>query len=378
MSRGFSTYLDLLRFGAALVVLLSHFGYARYSGGRWLWVRELNLGSDAVVVFFVLSGLVIALVADRKRTGGRGFAFDRLTRLWSVALPALAIGFALDRIGAAVAPAAYAGWFYAPLPFWEQMLRGLSFSNEWGGLAARLGTNGPFWSLSYEAAFYTLFAVAFYLRGARRLALLALGIWIAGLNVLLLMPAWLMGVALHHCVRRGALPSGAAALALALLPVLGYAGALAVGAPDALRALSAPLDKAVNLRFSDEPLWNALLGVLVTAHLAGMAGLLREQSLARLAPRAAWLAGGSFSLYLMHYPALQFVSATMPRTGVALLDDAVLLVTVLAFCALFAALFERPLPQLRAALRRVTARLRRDPARGPRDWPDAPPSAPAR
>nr|WP_309503487.1 hypothetical protein [uncultured Roseovarius sp.] len=73
MTAGFSTYLNLLRFGAAFIVLMSHFSYARYSGGRWLWIREFNFGSDAVVVFFVLSGLVIALVADRKRTGMGGF-----------------------------------------------------------------------------------------------------------------------------------------------------------------------------------------------------------------------------------------------------------------------------------------------------------------
>ncbi len=65
MNRGFSTYLDLLRFGAAVVVLMSHYGYERMSGGRWLWIRDLNLGSDAVIVFFVLSGFVIAHVAAR-------------------------------------------------------------------------------------------------------------------------------------------------------------------------------------------------------------------------------------------------------------------------------------------------------------------------
>ncbi|KPQ22409.1 MAG: two component transcriptional regulator, LuxR family, partial [Porphyrobacter sp. HL-46] len=83
----------------SLDFLLSHAGYPRFTEGRWLWVRELNFGSDAVIVFFVLSGLVIAHVAQEKPGGIGRFAFDRATRLMSVALPALVLGFALDRLG---------------------------------------------------------------------------------------------------------------------------------------------------------------------------------------------------------------------------------------------------------------------------------------
>nr|WP_309504573.1 hypothetical protein [uncultured Roseovarius sp.] len=298
--------------------------------------------------------------------------------MWSVALPALLIGFVLDRIGGRITPAAYEGWFYQPLPLWEQMLWGLSFSNEWGGMATRFGTNGPYWSLSYEAAFYALFAIGFYLRGARRVALLLLAIWVFGLNIMLLMPAWLMGVALYHRLRGGGLPQGHGALALAVLPVLAYAAALALHLPDTLALLTEPLDDAVKLRFSDEPIWNALLGLLVVVHLAGMAGLLGDGSLARTAPRAAWAAGGSFSLYLMHYPALHFFGGTLPKSGVATLDEAALLVAVLVFCGLFAQLFERPLPRMRASLRHRASRLRPDLVRAPYGLPAAPPSTPAR
>ncbi len=357
MTRGFSIYLDLLRFGAAFVVLLSHFAYPRYSEGRWLWVRDLNLGSDAVIVFFVLSGLVIALVAERKRTGLRGFAFDRITRLVSVAFPALVIGFLLDRAGTWVARDAYSGWFHNPLPFWEHMLRGLTFSNEWGGMATRLGTNGPYWSLSYEAAFYGLFAVGFYMRGARRLALLALGAWVFGLNILLLMPAWLMGVWLYGRIASARLPEGKAALVLAVLPVLAYGCALGLDLPDRMQALTGPLDRAWNLRFSDEPIWNVLLSLMVVTHLTGMAGLLSERSLARSAPVAARLAGGSFSLYLLHYPVLQFLSSVLPGMEYPVLEDLIMLGAVLALCALFAQAFERPLALWRALAQHIWGKL---------------------
>ena len=66
MSPRLSVYLDATRAIAALVVLLSHFAYPRFTGGDYLIIRELNLGSDAVVIFFVLSGFVIAYTAENR------------------------------------------------------------------------------------------------------------------------------------------------------------------------------------------------------------------------------------------------------------------------------------------------------------------------
>lgn len=81
MTRGFSIYLDAIRFLAALLVLFSHLAYPRYSGGDLGWMRRFNLGSDAAIVFFVLSGLVIAHTTGAKnRTGGEN-ANARLARL---------------------------------------------------------------------------------------------------------------------------------------------------------------------------------------------------------------------------------------------------------------------------------------------------------
>jgi len=369
MSRGFSIYLDLLRFGAALVVLLSHFAYPKYTDGRWLWVRELNLGSDAVVVFFVLSGFVIALVADRKPTGVGGFGFDRMTRLVSVALPALLVGYALDRFGAGFSPEFYAGGVYNPLSLGEMLLRGLTFSNEFGQMATRMGTNGAYWSLSYEAVYYALFAIAFYMRGPRRVALLGLGAVIAGVNILLLMPCWLLGVALYHRAQRPLLPRGLA-LAMAILPLLAYAVALMTGVPDALFALTGTGFEP--LRFSNEPIWNWLLALLFVVHLTGMMTLVKGASLDRVAPAAKWLAGGSFSIYLVHFPVLVFIGAMLPGGGWG--GDALLFSLIVIVCLLFAQVFERTLPRFRVMVRVLTA----GPSGVSDGAPAVPPSAPAR
>lgn len=61
MSISVSVFLDLARFGAALAVLFCHISGKRLTGGL-LW--QLGpYGSEAVTVFFVLSGYVIAYVA---------------------------------------------------------------------------------------------------------------------------------------------------------------------------------------------------------------------------------------------------------------------------------------------------------------------------
>lgn len=357
MTRGFSLYLDALRFGAALVVVLSHLGYERFTGGHLGWIRDLNLGSDAVVVFFVLSGLVIAFSAERKDPTLGRFAFNRLTRVMSVALPTLLVGFVLDLAGAALAPGFYYAPFYAPLPLPELLLRGLTFSNEWAGLDRRLGTNGPYWSLSYEVAYYALFAVGFYLRGTRRAVLLAAGALLAGVNILLLMPSWLLGVWVWRRLSDGRLPSRSVALGLAVAAPLAYAAALWFGVPGLLRELtetilSVPPGRV--LRFSDEFLWNGLIGIAFALHLLGMARLLRPTE--RDGKAIRWLAGGSFSLYLLHYPLLQFFGGTLPKTGAFPVDAAALLCATLAGCYAFAQVFERTLP----AQRRMIARLRMD------------------
>lgn len=355
MSRGFSTYLDLLRFSAAVIVFLSHYGYQRMSEGRWYWLREWNLGSDAVIVFFVLSGFVIAHVAARPGAALGGFAFDRLSRLISVALPALVLGYALDRLGASIAPQVYANWFYNPLPLSEQLLRGLSFTNEWGQLETRLGTNGPFWSISYEAAYYALFAVAFFLRGQQRLALLLLIGWLVGLNILLLLPVWLMGVALHALNQRGTLHAKLVPYFI-LAPVPAYLLAQYAGLPQWLLAETAPIHRALNLRFSDEFLWNTFLGVLVAMHLRGMFTLLASGRKLPFDRAIKWLAGASFSIYLVHYPLLQFLSVLELGGLTGWTRDAVVLGIALTVSFAFAALFERPLHMWRALARRVMPR----------------------
>lgn len=359
LTPGLSIWLDALRVWATIIVVLSHVAYPRFTRGDYIFMRELNLGSDSVVVFFVISGFVIAYAASRDGTLA-SYAFNRLTRLLSVLLPALLLTYVFDQWGQRIGPEAYTS-FYNPMPVGEFLLRGLTMSNEWGAFERiRLGTNGPLWSLSYEGAFYVLFAIAFFMSGARRLALLCVGAWLIGPRILLLMPAWLMGVWIWNWFAAG----GAGRVSDRTARLCAWGGPLIYCAMqyfDVPRILAAhtvaafePQHYRMVLAFSDEFIWNALIGVLTSMHIMGMARLLRSYDGQH--PRIRWWAGASFSIYVTHYPALHLIDAVFPAETLA--RDGLLVVGSLLVGVLFAHVFERPIASLRRNLLKVSDNVR--------------------
>ncbi|HKL44681.1 MAG TPA: acyltransferase [Roseovarius sp.] len=352
MTRGLSIWLDALRVWATIIVVVSHVAYPRFTRGDYILIRELNLGSDAVIVFFVISGMVIAYAAGRD---GRlsTFAFNRLTRLLSVLLPALLLTFLFDWIGQGVGPEAYVS-FYNPVSLGELLTRGLTMTNEWGSFERmRLGSNGPLWSLSYEAAYYLIFAVAFFVSGARRVAILILCALLVGPRVLLLMPAWLMGVWLWNWVASNGpdrLSIASARLFACGGPVL-YALSLWIGVPEILSAQTGlilePYNHRLLLAFSDEFLWNGLIGAMTALHIMGVARLTRGYRAEQ--PRIRWWAGASFSIYVTHYPALHLIDALFP--GETLVRDGLLLFGSILVGLVFAQVFERRIGDLRRVIR---------------------------
>lgn len=363
MTRGLSTYLDAARFLAAIVVLLSHFAYPRFTDGAYLIIRELNLGSDAVVLFFVLSGFVIAYTLDRKDDNAGQFLFARMTRLYSVALPAIALTLIADRIGSRLDPVVYDGWWYATEDVTRQIVSAVSFTNESWFSSIRLGTNGPYWSLAYEAWFYLIFAAATFLSSWKRLAAILCCCLIVGPKIVLLFPIWWLGVATYRYIKSGGQVPQSLAWPMTLVPVLVYCVALYAGLPAILLALTKDALGAgfvtSGLRFSDEFIWNSLIGGLFAAHLIGVAQLLGKRDPFSEPTRQAikWLAGATFSIYIAHYPLLQFFAAVLPEGMTGLASHMTLLVLVLFSCFVFASLFERRLGAFRAMLLRLSPRL---------------------
>ena len=370
MGRQLSLYLDVLRLLGAVMVLLAHWAFPRFTGTDHSWMRQHDLGGDGVVIFFVLSGLLIAFTAERRQSEGPTlFAADRLSRLWSVALPVLVFGIFLDWVGQAHDPTLYAISGYHGQWSILDIITGATFTNQLWFTDISPGANSPYWSLGYEAWYYAIFAGFFFAPRNLRWVIAGGLALVAGPKILLLAPSWLMGVWLWSASKSGRLAelNQRTALALTIAPVLVYLIAHANLWHLRLSAFTYDLFGAAwyaQLGASDSFLWAAILGLLVTAHLAGAAALLQarpntSQAEGRSAALIRWLAGGSFALYLVHYPVLNLLGALLPGDVLDLWRQAAILSGAVIVSYVFAELTERRRPALRAWLRRLAQNEKR-------------------
>jgi peptidoglycan/LPS O-acetylase OafA/YrhL len=311
VSRSLSVYLDGLRFCAALWVLVGH---------ATLLLPAIGLPSldwsaeDAVVGFFVLSGFVIAHTSAEKHADLRDYAVARLSRLWSVAVPALLFAFLVDQIARDAAPALDPLWSDGRSPP-VQLVGSLLFLNEiWFG-SATPSANIPYWSVGYEFWYYALFGLAFYLRGRRRVVAVGAAALIAGPKILLLAPIWLMGVLAYHVVRGGRV---GARLGVALFAgsIAAYLAAWLIELRPALEwraALMVP--GGIDLTWSSEFLWKTLAGAMAAANIVGFAAIAGRVRLRTIERPVRWLAGMTFSIYLFHWPLLMLVMMSAAALG---------------------------------------------------------------
>jgi len=184
-----SLYLDIIRFLAALAVFLAH--TPLFIGG-YLW-QFGQFGHQAVVVFFVLSGFVIAFVSDTKEASLKVYAANRATRIYSVALPAIIIAIIAFYLAKEYRPEVISSFSTRVLDPYLTLLSALTFTNQ-AWINHTVFANPPFWSLSYEILYYVLFGVLFYVKGIYKYFLSLLIIVIMGPSILLYLPIWLLGV----------------------------------------------------------------------------------------------------------------------------------------------------------------------------------------
>ncbi len=347
MNRYISIYLDLVRFLAALVVFFVHANYDRFTTDLPIVWRLKDLGNDAVMVFFVLSGFVIAYVVDQKEKTPKEYFVSRFARLYSVVIPALLITFLLDRIGSRIAFDVYDGWWYQnSKPLWR-IFANMTFINELWFTSTRPFTNGPFWSLGYEFWYYVIFAAAWFLkRRPLKFAVVGALCMLIGPKILLLLPVWLLGVQVYHVVKRQMVSEPLGWVLFIGSGVL-YVFYRLNGYPDTIydymiNSLGVELMQQ-KLLWSQEFISSYIIGVLVAMHFTGAAVI---------APRFAkvlsagekpirYLAGYTFVLYLMHYPLLQFFTAISINVEQEALQNAIVIFGSLATVWVLGAVTEK-------------------------------------
>lgn len=315
MNKPTSIYLDLVRFLAAMTVFFVHAGINRYSGGLPILWRFTDLGNDAVMVFFVLSGLVIAYVAHEREKTLKDYFISRLARLYSVVAPALVATVILDFVGLHIAPSLYTAWYFqADNPLWR-FFANFFFINELWFLSVKPFSNNPFWSLGYEFWYYVLFAAAYYLERPARYFVIAAVSLVVGPKILILFPIWLFGVWAYSRISSKPV-SELAGWVLVVGSIVGYLIFRFTGGPKPLvdwtnACYGGAFESCRHLGFSQFFLSSYVIGALVAIHFVGISAI--AQRFARMIERfevpIRYLAGFTFSVYLFHFPLLQFFAA---------------------------------------------------------------------
>lgn len=304
MNRGFSVYLDLVRFIAACLVYLSH------SNQRWLVQDGIPGGGHAhaaVIVFFVLSGFVIAYVTDVKERTWQDYVAARLSRIYSVALPAVLLTIVLDSIGRTLYPQVYS---YPFDHFAVRILSSLLFVNEIWFVSITSFSNVPYWSVCYEFWYYVFFGIVSL--APRRLALV-LSIALAALlgpKIVLLAPVWIIGAVLYRWHRLRSM-SYATSWTLVIASALGIVafnvGGIGAAVDGYVKGLLG-LERYRSLTWSWHFLSDYILALLVFAHLAGMRTVAARIAALPLAIEKPIRVAASytFTLYLLHQPLFLF------------------------------------------------------------------------
>ena len=334
MNRATSLYLDLIRPIAALVVILCHVGADNLSGGRLSFMD--TAGVQAVDVFFVLSGFVIAYVTSSRERTLRDYAVSRAARIYSVAIPAIILTVIADHAGIRHSPSTYEGAYQPLSP--GLLIRSVFFIGEQWNAHRFPGSDGPYWSLGFEVWYYAAFGAFVFTPG--RWKWLAAGLVLAfiGNKVVAMFPVWLLGVALFHIAERRHF-SQRAGWAMLVLPIFLFAGFEAVR-PQQIAAFE-HIDFSFDRLQSIAQDW--LVGLLFAVHLLGFitvspcfAGILD-----RYAKPIRWLAGATFSLYLAHLPIMHLIAAWSPWPKGSNADLILLLTASPLACLVFAEVSER-------------------------------------
>ena len=198
MNKNFSIYLDLIRFLAAFLVFLDHIvSQGLYTGALSYYIPQL--GRESVIVFFVLSGYVIAYSTDVKRPNVKEYIVARASRIYSVAFPILIIGFALYAASA---------YLEGETPLHYQLNKielyfpfHLLFLGELWSLSESPPWLSTYWSLSYEVWYYILFGTFYFSTKYLKWPLTLLVALLMGYKLIILLPVWVSGVLLYHATK---------------------------------------------------------------------------------------------------------------------------------------------------------------------------------
>ncbi|WP_157359633.1 acyltransferase family protein [Caldimonas brevitalea] len=359
IDKGLSDFLNLARWLAALCVMVSHlrdrlFGaYGELSDPNPLWTAfyfVTGYGHEAVVVFFVISGFLVGGITwQRWSTQGPDvprYMAARFARVYTVVVPAIALGLMLDLLGARFFNASTI--YPPPEPFGVETLANVR-NTDWITVLGNVfmlqeivvetpGTNGVLWSMSYEWWYYVLFGLLGAAAAMPRQRS-ALGYGVLGLAVAAFLPPGILMMGLLWMIGVGACQAYRAGWRVPALLALPAFGAVLV----VLRVLTIKHDFGLSL--------DLVKKLTLSLSFAALLLVNWRPSGTRISHLHKVLADSSFSLYMTHSPMIVFLAAVANDTfglqyhrsgdAVGLLLFVLFTAVVYAYSFVFWRLFER-------------------------------------
>jgi peptidoglycan/LPS O-acetylase OafA/YrhL len=364
--RPFSIYLDFVRATAAIAVLLFHAAGNEF-GGKWLQPFVGHSGTLGVIAFFVLSGFVISYTADTKEREFGIYITNRLARLWSVVIPALALTVVADFIGRHANPSIYPAWYLAmfttasaELLASAKLVTTALFVNQIWGFESLPLSNGPFWSLCYEFWYYVCFGLLLLIPGHRGKWLAAAALIAMGPKIWILFPVWMIGVLVYRQLSRARklpllLAIAAFASPLGMHWIIEYhytpniADFLVANIGDKFVGFSRAIDLAI------------IFGPMMAANIFAAVSLSEKYAPILLAAERPirWLAGATLSIYLYHYPLLFMFGALFKPQANAWPTNLLIIVCVLTIVFILQPFTEAKKNYVRSQLQSVVRMITR-------------------
>lgn len=214
-------WLSAIRIVAAVAVVLGHargLALTDYEPNSSLIIMSFyfisSLGHEAVIIFFVLSGFWITKSFLRDITCNSWsvgkYLIDRLSRLWTVLIPALILGGIVDYFGMQLFDLSFYSGRGGGNVIIDDTSLNLSMRSFFlnvlflqNGIVEPFGTNKALWSISNEFWYYMLFPLFYWTHKSLAAAVLLI---VVGTFIVVCLPAilpglviWLAGSVLAIC-----------------------------------------------------------------------------------------------------------------------------------------------------------------------------------
>jgi len=224
----------------------------------------------------------------------------------------------------------------------SEALADITFTNELWFSHTVFGSNGPYWSMGFEVPYYIVFAFISFTQARLRMVLVAGWAALVGPKILLYFTIWLLGVALYSVIQQ--MRTRRVALGLGIMLAMLVLFSIYTFILHPMKWIYQNAYEAHSLGSLLPPaMYYAGIGIMFAVIVVGFqwASLgmnLFSPAFERL---VRWLAGGSFTVYLVHLPVMHMVLALNPAMKNTRWPAIAGMALVLAICFLAAELGER-------------------------------------